>query len=131
MTIAIKMDNETKEWLCKLREEHGEVVYNQFLTETNMYNEMGFRANGEVPEEYSINIPRKKYNGYLFIPNFYEIGDEVIEYCPGWNISRRGTVIKIVWKLRFLDRKPYLLPSYKIKWEDDGSFSWKFEYGLL
>ena len=128
MAVAIEMDDETKAWLKKLREEHGNEVYQQFKTETEMYNAMGFRANGEVPRQSAQDVPRKKYNGYLFIPNFYQVGDIVSEFIPAI-IDRRGKVVQIKWYLRELFRKNYLLPSYKIAW-NDGDVSWRFDAGL-
>lgn len=128
MAVAIEMDDETKNWLKKLREEYGNEVYHQFKAETEMYNSMGFRANGEVPGQSAQDVPRKKYNGYLFIPNFYQVGDDVSEFIPG-TINRHGKVVKIKWYLRELFQKNYLLPSYKIAW-DDGDVSWRSDAGL-
>ena len=128
MAVAIEIDDETKAWLKKLREEYGNEVYQQFKMETEMYNAMGFRANGEVPEQSAQDVPRIKYNGYLFIPNFYQVGDDVYEFIQG-TIDRRGKVVQIKWHLRELFRKNYLLPSYKIAW-NDGDVSWRSDAGL-
>jgi len=103
MGVAIQMDDETKAWLSKLREEYGEQAYNQFKAETEMYNAMGFRVNGEVPRRSAQDVPRKKYNGYLFIPNFYKVGDVVSEFIPA-TVDRRGKVVQIKWYLRELFR---------------------------
>ena len=125
---AREMPPEIKTYLDQVEEAYGKNERRKAKLNWETCNNLGFEMNMMVPKEFTVNIPKTYYQGYLLKPNRYSVGEKVIlKNIHHSSFIEYGTVKEIRWRLSDAFT---LDPVYRMK-NEEIPYHWYTEAELI